>query len=503
MPSTGVLKVSPKVVTFDDDQYQEPKEVPEAKAVKPSSKARAKRAPSGLSNRTKTADDANSLGPKTSKKNFSEATKVIASLSKRCGGYRTIHVGHLRGHIGNDQQETIARRINDAVGILNRARAIAERATEMLIDGICSSNQDTHLLLQLTHGGKGGANYWTNLLRMIVDGTLSKRVGSEHRPILEKVQALWGANFLRNLSWPDTDIKTLMITVLIQKVAADIDTVFSNQIVGMLPLLKERVVEVVGEEGKQAVEGIEAWVDESLEDDPPNPPPPVQVFYKINRSFQITVREVAGVGLNARKMVIRAALMKNPSKGRLLDEVFLLPPEMLAKSRYVLDDSPRRYVRTSSFKTNGLVLALLWIDTTSKSPPPDRKVEDAINFPNIFKNKTLQSTHQMAWIIAFDPGLIRKRWHQEAPNPPGSEESAQIRVDIGPSALPNVAQGTQVEIVFMDLAYSIDVPAPPTVAASQSPLARKNMILKMVNPIKVGVAALLIFVTFSQSAPTD
>ncbi|TPX51553.1 hypothetical protein SeMB42_g01857 [Synchytrium endobioticum] len=42
--------------------------------------------------------------------------------------------------------------------------------------------------------------------------------------------------------------------------------------------------------------------------------------------------------------------------------------------------------------------------------------------------------------------LIRKRWHQEAPNPPGSEESAQIRVDIGPSALPNLAQGTQVEI---------------------------------------------------------
>ncbi|TPX46135.1 hypothetical protein SeLEV6574_g03397 [Synchytrium endobioticum] len=329
-----VLNVSPKVVTFDDDQYQEPKEVPEAKAVKPSSKAKAKRPPSGRSNRTKTADDANSLGPNTSKKNFSEATRAIASLSQRCGGYRTIHVGHLRGHID--------------------------------------------------------------------------------RTILEKVQALWGANFLRNLSWPDTDIKS--------------------------PMFTERVVEVVGEEGKQAVEGIEAWVNESLEDDPPNPPPPVLVFYEINRllpgpyrwstvphtsfgdgyvtmseeclfdllfdipSFQKTVREVAGVGLDARKMVIRAAFMKNPSEGRLLDEVFLLPPEMLAKSRYVLDDSPRRYVRTSSFKTNGLVLSLLWIDTTSKPPPPDRTVEDAINLPNIFKNKTLQSTHQDAWIIAIDPG---------------------------------------------------------------------------------------------------
>ncbi|TPX43587.1 hypothetical protein SeLEV6574_g04981 [Synchytrium endobioticum] len=221
-------------------------------------------APSGRSSRSKNADDDNSLGPKTSKKNFSEATRVIASLSKRCGGYRTIHVGHLRGHIGINQQETIARRINDAVGILNRARAIAERATEMLIDGICSSNQDTHLLLQLTLGGKGSANYWQNL---IVYGTIGDRVGSEHRPILEKVQALWGANFLRNLSWPDTDIKIPMLTVLIQKVTADIDTVFSNQIVGMLPLLKERVVEVVGEQGKQAVEGIDAWVDESLEDD--------------------------------------------------------------------------------------------------------------------------------------------------------------------------------------------------------------------------------------------
>ncbi|TPX35602.1 hypothetical protein SeMB42_g07162 [Synchytrium endobioticum] len=103
-------------------------------------------------------------------------------------------------------------------------------------------------------------------------------------------------------------------------------------------------------------------------------------------------------------MATRAAFMKNPSKGRLLDEMFLLPPEMLAKSRYVLDDSPRRYVRTPSFKTNGLVLSLLWIDTTSKPPPPDRKVEDAINLPNIFHNKTLRSTHKDAWIIALDPG---------------------------------------------------------------------------------------------------
>ncbi|TPX47980.1 hypothetical protein SeLEV6574_g02317 [Synchytrium endobioticum] len=228
-----------------------------------------------------------------------------------------------------------------------------------------------------------------------------------------------GASFLRNLFWPDTDIKTLMLSVLIHKVAADIDTVFSNQIIGMLPLLKERVVEVVGEEGKQAIEEIEAWVDASLEDDSSSPPPPVQVFYIINRllpgpyrwsivphtffgdgSFQKTVREVAGVDSKA----TRAALMKNPSKGRLLDEVFLLPPEMLAKSRYVLDDSPRRYVRTSSFKTNGLILCLLWIDTTSKPSPPDRKVEDAINLPNIFSNKSLQSTHKDAWIIALDPG---------------------------------------------------------------------------------------------------
>ncbi|TPX39115.1 hypothetical protein SeMB42_g06459 [Synchytrium endobioticum] len=96
--------------------------------------------------------------------------------------------------------------------------------------------------------------------------------------------------------------------------------------------------------------------------------------------------------------------MKNPSKGRLLDEDFLLPPEMLAKSKYVLDNSQRCYVRTSSFNTNGLVLSMLWIDTTSKPSPPNRKVEDSINLPNIFKNKTLQSTHQKAWIIVLDPG---------------------------------------------------------------------------------------------------
>ncbi|TPX48813.1 hypothetical protein SeLEV6574_g01828 [Synchytrium endobioticum] len=121
-------------------------------------------------------------------------------------------------------------------------------------------------------------------------------------------------------------------------------------------------------------------------------------------SLQKTVREVAGVGAKATKMVTRAAFMKNPSKGRLLDEVFLLPPKMLAKDRFVLDDRPRHYVRTSSFKTNGLVLSMLWIDTTSKPRLPDRKVEDAINLPNIFHNKTLRSTHEKAWIIALNPG---------------------------------------------------------------------------------------------------
>ncbi|TPX40701.1 hypothetical protein SeMB42_g05897 [Synchytrium endobioticum] len=119
------------------------------------SNAKAKRAPSGRGSRKIVKDDSDQGTPK---KNFTDATRAIASLSQRCGGYiyRTIHVGHLRGHICIDQKEITARRINDAVGIVNRARAIAERATEMLIDGICSSNQDTHLLLQLTHGGKGG-----------------------------------------------------------------------------------------------------------------------------------------------------------------------------------------------------------------------------------------------------------------------------------------------------------------------------------------------------------
>ncbi|TPX50671.1 hypothetical protein SeMB42_g01189 [Synchytrium endobioticum] len=66
---------------------------------------------------------------------------------------------------------------------------------------------------------------------------------------------------------------------------------------------------------------------------------------------------------------------------------------------------PIHYLRTG--KRDGpdiVILSLLWIDTTSKPPPPDRKVEDAINLPNIFHNKTLRSTHKDAWIIALDPG---------------------------------------------------------------------------------------------------
>ncbi|TPX46392.1 hypothetical protein SeLEV6574_g03246 [Synchytrium endobioticum] len=241
------------------------------------------------------------------------------------------------------------------------------------------------------------------------------------------VEALWGANFLRNVSWPDSSIKIPMLTMLTKKVAVDIDTVFSNKIVGMPPLLKERVVEVVGEEGKQAIEEIEAWVDESLEDDPPSPPPPVQVFYKINRllpgpyRWSIVSHTSFGNGyvtmseeylfdllFDIPKEVARAAFMKNPSKGRLLEEVFLLPPEMLAKSRYVMDDSPRRYVRTPCFKTKGLVLSLLWIDTTSKPSPPDRKVEDAINLPNMFSNKSLQSIHKNAWPSPQNPSANPK-----------------------------------------------------------------------------------------------
>ncbi|TPX45687.1 hypothetical protein SeLEV6574_g03734 [Synchytrium endobioticum] len=53
-PVPLVLKVSPKVAEYDDDKYQEPKKTPEVTAVKPSSKAKAKRAPFGRNSRTKT-----------------------------------------------------------------------------------------------------------------------------------------------------------------------------------------------------------------------------------------------------------------------------------------------------------------------------------------------------------------------------------------------------------------------------------------------------------------
>ncbi|TPX33064.1 hypothetical protein SeMB42_g07529 [Synchytrium endobioticum] len=72
------LKVSPKVVEFDSDKYEEVKEVPEEKAVKPSSKAKAKRAPSGRGSRKIVKDDSDEETPK---KNFTDATRAIASLS--------------------------------------------------------------------------------------------------------------------------------------------------------------------------------------------------------------------------------------------------------------------------------------------------------------------------------------------------------------------------------------------------------------------------------------
>ncbi|TPX42781.1 hypothetical protein SeMB42_g04997 [Synchytrium endobioticum] len=424
MPSTGVLKVSPKVVTFDDDQYQEPKEVPEAKAVKPSSKARAKRAPSGLSNRTKTADDANSLGPKTSKKNFSEATKVIASLSKRCGGYRTIHVGHLRGHIGNDQQETIARRINDAVGILNRASPERIPLIEVLW-ALRSTHKDAWVIA-IDPGATcivGAVTYDPNHPNQRRNLAVTTKCLAEperrYRDWLEADKP--GESMGRKLP----DGKKVIVAIGM----CDFSSTQSRHVMfirGYLehderpaylkppPKDKNTASKRKVDEGGDSTRYTFSYLLPSIHTFSYRVFDERRLIITSNKclfdllfdipSFQKIVREVAGVGLNATKMVIRAALMKNPSKGRLLDEVFLLPPEMLAKSKYVLDNSQRRYVRTSSFKTNGLVLSLLWIDTTGKPPLPDRKVEDAINLPNIFSNKSLQSNHQDAWIIALDPG---------------------------------------------------------------------------------------------------
>ncbi|TPX46341.1 hypothetical protein SeMB42_g03742 [Synchytrium endobioticum] len=84
-----MLKVSPKVVEFDHDKYEEPKKVPEAKAGEHSSKGKAKRAPSGRSSRTKAADDYDYEGPETSKKNFSDATRAIMSYDIAHAYYST------------------------------------------------------------------------------------------------------------------------------------------------------------------------------------------------------------------------------------------------------------------------------------------------------------------------------------------------------------------------------------------------------------------------------
>ncbi|TPX52393.1 hypothetical protein SeMB42_g01463 [Synchytrium endobioticum] len=151
-----------------------------------------------------------------------------------------------------------------------------------------------------------------------------------------------------------------MLGALIQKLAADIDTVFSNQIVGMLPLLKERVVEVVGEAGRLVIGNIEAWVDVPPEDDPPNPPPPVQVFYEINRLLPSPYRR---------------SIVPHTSRDGYV-----------TMSEECLDNSQGLYVRTSSFETNGLVLSMLWIDTTSKPPLRDRAVAYDPNHPNQRRN---------------------------------------------------------------------------------------------------------------------
>jgi hypothetical protein len=283
-PQPAEPKVSSRRLNVSSGKNRKSKKVPKAEAKKVASK----RAASGRKDRKLPMvkkDDSNegtSSQKEPAKRNYSEAAKAIESLQTEHDGYRAIQVGHLRSHIQIGQADEIAKRINDAVGMLNRARAIAERATEALLDNVVVPD-DIPMLKQLTHGSSGARTYWTNLLRLIISGGIGNLVSAENRPIQEKIQEVLGKPFLKSLDffakWPG--IKLPMLTVMMQGLAKQMDTAFTNQVIGMLPLLKDRVVEVVGEDVKTTIKDLEKQLAGTA---------PAYLFYKINQLLPLPYR---------------------------------------------------------------------------------------------------------------------------------------------------------------------------------------------------------------------
>ncbi|TPX30427.1 hypothetical protein SeMB42_g07921 [Synchytrium endobioticum] len=148
--------------------------------------------------------------------------------------------------------KSLSAKHGNAVAILNRARALAD------------------LLWHITHST---TNYWKNIVRMMITGKLGVEMSATMKQLMERVYNLLGEAFFNS------------------PLGDEIDTVFSLQVVGKVELLKERIVQLMGDVGKESEEALY----ELLCDIP---------------SFKKLVHGLAGMSQDKNKMETRKAFMK-------------------------------------------------------------------------------------------------------------------------------------------------------------------------------------------------
>lgn len=200
-------------------------------------KNRAKHQPSSRASRTVT----DNTKEKTSR-THTDANKELMSIRGKYA-IKSYEIGCIRGNIKIGDVDQIVDRIQLAVSTLNKLRAIAEKVSAALIDHIVSTTEDTSVLDHLVEGSAGATGYWAALLRLIYNGNTNSRNAA-----IKEVVTLFGINYFKSFQFPK-----MAITQAIQQLAVDIDNQIGNQIVGRIEKLKERVIELAGEERRDFV----------------------------------------------------------------------------------------------------------------------------------------------------------------------------------------------------------------------------------------------------------
>ncbi|TPX30851.1 hypothetical protein SeLEV6574_g08578 [Synchytrium endobioticum] len=206
------------------------------------------------------------------------------------------------------------------------------------------------------------------------------------KQLMERVYNLLGEAFFNSLEWedlwPEFDWQKRRVNqipnlnTLVSKLGDEMDTAFSLQVVGKVELLKEHIVQVMGDVGKEGCEEIETWRDVLIAQN--KGPPPIVVFHRLNAllpkpyqwkmvphtwygdsfchfseealydllydipSLKKLVHDLDGMSQDKNKIETRKAFMKIKEKGLLLHHLFKIDRRFLRKSHFVSETSDTR-----------------------------------------------------------------------------------------------------------------------------------------------------------------